>query len=112
MESYAEEGVIVGFGAAAGEDDFLRAGVEERGDLFAGGFNCSAGALAEGVDGRGIAKLSGKIGEHGVQDGGLDGGSGVVIEVDAIHTATKRILPAGNSEEWRRITGHVSWGAS
>jgi hypothetical protein len=35
-----------------------------------------------------------------------------VIEVDAIHTATKRILPAGNSEEWRRITGHVSWGAS
>jgi hypothetical protein len=35
-----------------------------------------------------------------------------VIEVDAVHTATNRILPAGNREEWRRITDLVSWDAS
>jgi hypothetical protein len=81
-----EDGVIVGFGAAAREDDFLRTGADETGDLFASGFDRSASALAGRVDGSGVAELGGKIGQHGVEDGGLDGGGGVVIEIDARHT--------------------------
>ncbi len=77
--------MIIGFGAAAGEDDFLGAGVDERGDLFAGSFDGGAGVLAEGVDGGGVAEFGGEIGEHGVEDGGVDGSGGVVIEVDTIH---------------------------
>ena len=100
MESNAENGMVVGFGAAAGEDDFLGAGVEERRDLFARCFNSGAGPLAECVDGRGVAEVGGKIGKHGVEDGGVDGGGGVVIEVDAGHTTINRILLAGNHEEW------------
>ena len=104
--------MIVGLGAAAGEDDFLRAGVEQRGDLLASGLNGGPGALAGRVDGRGVAEFRREIGEHIVEDGGIDGGGGVVIEVDTVHTATNRILPAGNREEWRRTTDLASWDAS
>ena len=69
-----EDRVIVGFGAAAGEDDFLRASADQESDLFAGGFYSGAGALARGVDGGGVAELGGKIGKHGVEDGGFDHG--------------------------------------
>ena len=112
MESNPEDGVIIRFGAAAGEDNFLWASVEERGNLFAGGLDGGACALAEGVDGGGVAEVGGEIGEHGVEDGGVDGGGGVVVEVDAVHTAMNRILPAGNSEEWYGTTDLVSWDAS
>ena len=97
---HAKDGVVVGFGPAACKDNFLGAGVEERGHLFAGGFDGGAGALAKGVNRGGIAKVGGEIGEHGVEDGGLDGGGGVVIEVNASHTAINRILLAVNREEW------------
>src|SRR5207245_133609 len=48
-------------------------------------FDGRASPLAEGVDGGGVAKFAGKIGEHGVEHLGLDGRGGVVIEVDAVH---------------------------
>ena len=83
--SDAENGVVVGFGAAAGEDDFLRAGADQGGDLFAGGFDGGAGLLAEGVDGGGVAVIAREIGKHGVENFGVDGRGGVVIEVDAVH---------------------------
>ena len=81
----SEDGVIVGFCAAAGEDNFLRARAEKGGDLFASGFDGGAGALADGVDGGGVAKLRGEIGKHRVEHGRFDGGGGVVIEIDAVH---------------------------
>ncbi len=81
----AKNGVIVGFGAAAGEDDFLGTCADEGGDLFARGFDGGAGALAGRVDRGGVAKIGGEIGEHRVENFRLDGGRGVVIEVDAGH---------------------------
>jgi len=68
--------------------------------LFTRGFNGGAGALAECMDGRGVAKVGREVGKHGVEDSRIDGRSGVVIEVDAVHTTTNRILLAGNHEEW------------
>ena len=84
----SEDGVVVGLGAAAGEENLSRSGANQRGNLFAGGFDGSARPLAEGMDGRGIAKLRREIGKHGVEHFGLDGGGGVVIEVDAVHSST------------------------
>ena len=79
----AEDGVIVGFGSAAGEDNFLGLRADESGDLFAGGFDGGAGFLAGGVDGGGVAEVSGEEGEHGFEDCGVDRSGGVVVEVDA-----------------------------
>ncbi len=88
--------MVVGFGAAAGEDDFLRAGTDEGGDLFARHFYACASLLAEGVDGGGVSEFPGEIREHGVKHFRLDGGGGVEIEIDAVHIATHRILRAEN----------------
>ena len=88
----AEDGVIVGFGAAAGEDDFLRLSADECSHLFAGGFDGGAGALAGRVDRGGVGEVGGEIGEHGVEDLGVDGRRGVVIEVDVVHGLCLSIL--------------------
>src|SRR5260370_19009822 len=104
--------MIVGFGAATGENYFRGGGVEECGNLFASGFDGGAGGLAEGVNGRGVAEVGGEVGKHGVEDRGIDGGGGVVIEVDAVHTAINRILLAGNREEWQGTTDLVFCAAS
>jgi len=90
-----KDGVIVGFGAAAGEDDFLGTRADERGDLFTGRFDSGASALARSVDGGSIGEFAGEIGQHNVEHFRLDGCGGVEIEIDAIHKATHRILPAG-----------------
>jgi hypothetical protein len=90
----AEDGVVVGFGAAAGEDNFLGTSADERGDLFAGRFDGGAGALAGSVDGGGVGEVAGEIGKHGVEDLRVDGRRGVVIEIDAVHgVASLRIHP-------------------
>ena len=102
--------MIVGFGAAAGEDDFLGAGADQGRDLFAGGFHGGAGALAGRVDGGGVGKLAGEIGQHGVEDFRLDGRGGVEIEVDAVHKATHRILPERDCDEWTLPPPRVVFG--
>ena len=84
--------MVVGFGAAAGEDNFLGARTNQRGDLFAGGLDRGAGALARCVDRGGVGKFGGEVGKHGVEHLRLDRRGGVEIEVDAVHKATHRIL--------------------
>ena len=81
---HAEDGVIVGFRAAAGENDFGWTRTDEFGDLLAGGFDGAAGFLADGVDGSGVAVGIGEIREHGVEDSGGNGGGGVVVEIDGL----------------------------
>src|SRR5882672_12714746 len=93
----SKDGVVVGLGAAAGEDDFLGAGADECGDLLARCFHSAAGTLTGSVDGSSVAKFLGEIGKHGVEHFWLDGSGGIEIEVDAVHKAIHRILPAGLS---------------
>ncbi len=83
--------MVVGFGAAAGEDNLLGARTDQHGHLIAGGFDGGAGALAGRVDRGSVAEFGGEIREHGVEDGRLNGRGGVVIEVDAVHGAAFRI---------------------
>src|SRR6202042_868502 len=70
------------------KDDVLRAGADQCGHPFPGGFHGGTGLLAEGVNGRRVAVLAREIGKHGVEDFRIDGSGGVVIEVNAIHGAT------------------------
>ncbi len=93
-----KDGVVVGFGAAAGEDDLLGAGADQGSDLLTRCFHGGAGFLAWGVDGSGVGEFRGEIGQHGVEHFRLDGSGGVEVEVDAVHKATPRILLVGNCD--------------
>lgn len=102
--------MIIGFGAAAGEDDFLGLGADERGDLFARGFDGGARLLPGRVDGGSVGETGGEIGEHAVEHGGVDGSGGVVIEIDAHGSVLVRMLLQGGEEvrmrrEWRETGG-------
>ena len=63
----ADDGGVVGFGAAAGEYDFAGAAVEYAGDALAGFVEGVAGFLADGVDAGGVAEVLGEVGRHGLQ---------------------------------------------
>src|SRR5260370_24688900 len=65
---YPEDGVIVGFGATAGEDDFLRARADEGSDLFACGFDGGAGTLGRSVDGGSGGEFAREIRKHVVEN--------------------------------------------
>ena len=82
---HAENGEIVGLGAAAGEDDLRRGGVDERGHLAARGFQALLGGLSEMVDaGRVTIHLS-EARHHRLEDLRIDRCGGVVIEVEVLH---------------------------
>ena len=81
----SKDGVVVGFGATAGEDDFLGAGADQSSDLLAGRFDRAARTLAWRVDGSSIGKFAREIRHHGIERFRLDRRRGVVIEVDAVH---------------------------
>src|SRR5258708_26492239 len=91
----AEDGVIVGLRATAGEDNFVWARADKRCDLFASSLYGGAGFLSRGVDGGSVGKFAGEIGKHGVEHGGLDGRGGVKIEIDAGGVATESVIKAG-----------------
>src|SRR5215510_11281519 len=90
--------MVIRLGASAGEDNFLRTRANQRRDLFAGGFNSGASALAGGVDGGGVAEIGGEIGKHRVEHRRFDGCGGVVVEVDSHGPPTDRIT--GGSGGW------------
>ena len=75
------EGGVVGFGAAAGEDDFGGVGVDEGGDLGPRPVDGLARFFGGAVAAGGVVEAVAEPGEHGVEDFGVDGGGGVVVEV-------------------------------
>jgi hypothetical protein len=81
----AAQDLVGGLGAAGGEDDLAGLGAEQVGDALAGPFDGAAGALAPPVNAGGVAEVLAQEGEHLVEHFGVDGGGGVVVEVDAVH---------------------------
>ena len=76
----AFDGEVVGFGCAAGEDDFFGVGVDERGDVGAGFFHRFFGFPAVGVAaGCGVAEFIGEIGQHFFQHARVQRGGGGVV---------------------------------
>ena len=86
---HAKDGVVVRFRATTGEDDLLGARVDQRGNLFTRRLDGGASALPESVNRGSIAEFGGEEGKHGVEHGGLDRCGGVVIQVVAVHGATR-----------------------
>ena len=90
----AEDGVVVGFRAAAGEYDLLRPRADQGGDFFPSSLDGGSRPLAKGVDGGGVAVLTREIGKHGVEHRRLNGRRGIVVEVDTVHTGAFSIGPS------------------
>jgi len=90
----AEEGEVIRFGAAGGEDDLFGFGGEECGEGAAGGLELLAGLLAEGMNGGGVAEVGRVSLRHGGEDGGVDGSCGVVVEIRAHKSIIARLAAA------------------
>jgi hypothetical protein len=82
---YAEERKVVALGAAGGEDDLFGGAVEHPGDAGSCMLDGGACALARLVCGTRVAETCSEIRQHGLDDLGQDRGSGVGVEVDALH---------------------------
>ena len=72
---------VVGFAAAGGEEDLLRAAAEAFRHRGAGVVHRLAGGLPETVQGRGVAVLLGQIRGHGLQHRGQEAGCRGVVRV-------------------------------
>jgi hypothetical protein len=81
----AEEGEVVAFCAAGGEDDLGGAAVEEAGDLVAGVVDGGAGELTLLMDGAGVAVVLEEEGTHGLEDLREERRCGVGVHVDSAH---------------------------
>ena len=80
---HAAQREVVGFGAAAGEDDLAGLRAERLGDGAAGGVEAFAGFAGLRVDAAGVAPGAREVGQHGGDDALVDGRGGGVVEVDA-----------------------------
>ena len=81
----SEDRQVVGFGAAAGEDDFARRRRDERGQLAARGFQALLGGLSEMVDAGRVTIHLTETRHHRLENFRSDGGGGVVVEIEMLH---------------------------
>lgn len=76
----ALDGDVVGLGGAGGKDDLFRGGVDEGGDLGAGGFDGGFGFPTVEVGAAvGVAVLGDVVREHGVEDAWVHRGGGLHV---------------------------------
>ena len=66
-------------GAAGGEYDLLGLAAQEIGDAAAGAVQSLAGLLGLSVEAGGVAPEVGQVGEHRLQDAGVQGRRGRVV---------------------------------
>ena len=84
-EGRALDGPVVALGAAGSEVDFLGLGADGPSHLPAGGIHGAAGVAAGGVDAGGVAEALGKVGQHGLQHFGRNGGGCRVVKINSVH---------------------------
>ena len=75
---------------------FGSAASEKLRHRFAGMLDRGAGLLSMMVDGRRVAEVLGEVRAHGLEDFGKHRRGGVIVEVDAAHTAVSIL-------RWRRL---------
>ncbi len=91
----SEDGEVVAFGAATGEDDFGRAAAQQIGNRFAGPFDGGTRLLSMMVDRGGVAEVLGEVRAHGVQNLGQHGRARVIVEIGASHGTESIVLMRG-----------------
>src|SRR5205085_78065 len=94
-----EDREVVRLGGAAGEDDFVGEGVEERSGAFARVFEGLASATAGAVTAGGVGSHLGEMGTHRLPDGRQHRGAGVVVEIDVVHRMRIQRLAAGDGRQ-------------
>src|ERR1039458_5182483 len=82
----AKQRQVVALGAAAGEDDLRRAAVQQLRNLLARVLHRRARLLSLLMNGRRVAELLKEVGTHGLKHFRKKRSSGVVIEVDPLHS--------------------------
>src|SRR5258708_40021375 len=82
FEKDALDGRVARLGAATRKDDFTGFCTEKIGDLFTCGVDSDLGGPTILMRAGWIAEMLAEIREHGIDDGGIQRGGGVVIEVD------------------------------
>ncbi len=86
---HAEQGQVVAFGPAGGEDDFVAVHSEQRGDPMARVVHGFPGRPAYGVMADGVTKMLGQEGKHCLLHGRCNGRCRVVVEIDRSHRGTR-----------------------
>src|SRR4051812_20994444 len=81
----SENGEIVAFGAAAGENDFARFAFQDSGNSVARGIERGAGLLADMMNARWISKNAVHVWEHRGTDVRIERRGRVVIEINRAH---------------------------
>ena len=76
---------VVALCSAAGEDDLIRLGIEQMGQLLPGIVQQAFGFLSEGVNTGGVTVSVLITRKHGFQDFRRDAGCRIVIEIDLSH---------------------------
>ncbi len=104
----ALEREVVALGGAAREDDLARVARAERlGDPLARELDCGLGAPAVAVRAtRGVAEVLAPVRRHGLDHARIDGGGGVVVEVDRLAgRLTQRTTARSRRIPWRSGSG-------
>ena len=81
----AEDGEVIGLGAAAGEDDFTGFAGPEAGHAVAGVVEEFPGFASEMMDAGRVGPAPFESGEEGFADDAIEWGGGVVVAVDPLH---------------------------
>ena len=84
----SEDRQVVGFGAAAGEDDLRRAASQQRRHRLARALHRRPRLLSVMMDGGGVPEVLAEVRLHGLKDLGQHGRGGVIVEIDAAHGGT------------------------
>ena len=81
----AEQGQVVAFGAAAGEDYLGSATVQQLGNMFARALDRRPCLLSLLMNGRGVPELLEEVGTHRLKHFGQKRAGGVVVEIHPAH---------------------------
>jgi hypothetical protein len=73
---------IVTFAAAAGEEDVTGVGVQGQCNFFASFFLRQVAALAQLIQGTGVAVLGGQEGQHFIQNAAINGGGSRIVRIN------------------------------
>ena len=79
-----DDGMVVGLGAAAREDDLTGVHLQQAGNLLPGVFHGRSGCLAEVVAAGRVPEKTRQEGLHGFGHTGIGGSRGVVVEIDGL----------------------------
>ncbi len=103
---------VIALSAATGEDDFLRVGIDERGDFFARLLDVAVDLRAERVGAGGVAPEFAEHRNHRLGHFRGDAGGGVVVEVVNFGLLTHKFVGCTLGDNERRAREQIAGSGS